>query len=165
MQWNPAQLLSQLHLSSILSSQPNVVPPLQPTFTRTSRHCLGTFTVVNLALTLPFRLQRSKQVHQTKSILTQCPACPGFVYPVASRWAWAEEGWLNQMGYRDFSGCGPVHLLGGTCSLFGAWFLGPRLGRFSSRAEDSQEMPGHSVPVSSAAALSSLSLGVRGFRV
>lgn len=52
------------------------------------------------------------------------------------------------MGYRDFSGCGPVHLLGGTCSLFGAAFLGPRLGRFSSKAEDSQKMPGHSVPVS-----------------
>lgn len=52
------------------------------------------------------------------------------------------------MGYRDFSGCGPVHLLGGTCSLFGAAFLGPRLGRFSSKFEDSQELAGHSVPVS-----------------
>ncbi|KDR12048.1 Putative ammonium transporter 1 [Zootermopsis nevadensis] len=51
------------------------------------------------------------------------------------------------MGYRDFSGCGPIHLLGGTCSLFGAAFLGPRLGRFSSKAEDSQEIPGHSVPL------------------
>jgi Amt family ammonium transporter len=81
------------------------------------------------------------------STLIQCCASPGFVYPVVSRWVWTEEGWLNQMGYRDFSGCGPVHLLGGTCSLFGATFLGPRLGRFSSKAEDSQEMPGHSVPV------------------
>jgi hypothetical protein len=52
------------------------------------------------------------------------------------------------MGYRDFSGCGPVHLLGGTCSLFGAAFLGPRLGRFANKCEDCQELPGHSVPVS-----------------
>ena len=67
---------------------------------------------------------------------------------MVSRWVWAQEGWLNQMGYRDFSGCGPVHLLGGTCSLFGAAFLGPRLGRFGSKFEDSQELAGHSVPVS-----------------
>jgi len=67
---------------------------------------------------------------------------------MVSRWVWAQEGWLNQMGYRDFSGCGPVHLLGGTCSLFGAAFLGPRLGRFGSKFEDSQELTGHSVPVS-----------------
>ena len=52
------------------------------------------------------------------------------------------------MGYRDFSGCGPVHLLGGTCSLFGAAFLGPRLGRFGSKFEEPQEIVGHSVPVS-----------------
>jgi hypothetical protein len=55
MQWNPAQLISLLRLSPIPSSQPNVLLPLQPTFTkRTSGHCLGTFTAVYLALTLPF---------------------------------------------------------------------------------------------------------------
>jgi len=32
--------------------------------------------------------------------------------------------------------------------LFGAAFLGPRLGRFGSKFEDSQELAGHSVPVS-----------------
>ncbi|XP_023714905.1 putative ammonium transporter 1 isoform X1 [Cryptotermes secundus] len=79
--------------------------------------------------------------------ITYSAVISGFVYPVVSRWVWAQEGWLNQMGYRDFSGCGPVHLLGGTCSLFGAAFLGPRLGRFSSKMEDSQMMPGHSVPL------------------
>jgi hypothetical protein len=50
-QWTPAQLLYLLHLSSIPSSQPNVIPPLQPNFTRrTSGHCLGTFVALNLAL-------------------------------------------------------------------------------------------------------------------
>ena len=32
--------------------------------------------------------------------------------------------------------------------MFGAAFLGPRLGRFGSKFEDSQELAGHSVPVS-----------------
>jgi hypothetical protein len=50
-QCDPAQLLSLLHLSSVPSSHPNVLPPLQPTCTRrTSGHCLGTFITVNLAL-------------------------------------------------------------------------------------------------------------------
>ncbi|XP_069694964.1 putative ammonium transporter 1 [Periplaneta americana] len=78
--------------------------------------------------------------------ITYSAVITGFVYPVVSRWVWTEEGWLNQMGYRDFSGCGPVHLLGGTCSFFGAAFLGPRLGRFN-KMEESQDFPGHSVPL------------------
>lgn len=49
----------------------------------------------------------------------------------------------------DFSGCGPVHLLGGVSSLCGAVFLGPRLGRFESTKGDSEkeEIVGHSIPV------------------
>jgi hypothetical protein len=52
MQWNPAQLLSLLQPSSLPSSQANVLPPLQPTFTKTtSGYCTGTFIAVNLAHT------------------------------------------------------------------------------------------------------------------
>jgi hypothetical protein len=50
-QWNPVQLFSLLHLSSLPSSQPNVLPSLQPTFTRrTNGHCLGTFIAVKLSV-------------------------------------------------------------------------------------------------------------------
>ncbi|KAJ9592288.1 hypothetical protein L9F63_001184, partial [Diploptera punctata] len=73
----------------------------------------------------------------------------GIVYPPISHWVWTEEGWLKQMGYVDFSGCGPVHLLGGVCSFFGAAFLGPRIGRFTSKYDNSEkeEIVGHSMPL------------------
>jgi Amt family ammonium transporter len=74
----------------------------------------------------------------------------GFVYPPITHWIWTEEGWLNKLGYVDFSGCGPIHLTGGVCSFFGALFLGPRLGRFANKFNNSEkeEIEGHSVPVS-----------------
>mmetsp|Transcript_3131 Transcript_3131/g.2105 ORF Transcript_3131/g.2105 Transcript_3131/m.2105 type:complete len:93 (+) Transcript_3131:430-708(+) len=61
----------------------------------------------------------------------------GFVYPIASGWAW-KGGWLQQLGYKDFSGSGPIHLLGGVCGLAGAAILGPRIGVFDipTRRED-----------------------------
>jgi Amt family ammonium transporter len=73
----------------------------------------------------------------------------GIVYPPISHWVWTEVGWLNTLGYVDFSGCGPVHLLGGVCSFVGAVFLGPRLGRFGNKYDDSEkeEIVGHSIPV------------------
>ena len=60
-----------------------------------------------------------------------------------SHWVWSDNGWLSSLGYSDFAGSGPVHVLGGTCSLVAAVLLGPRIGRF-----DGKEMPGHSTPVS-----------------
>lgn len=52
-----------------------------------------------------------------------------FIYPVVVQWTWA-GGWLTTLGYTDFAGSGIVHMLGGTCGLVGAQFLGPRIGRF-----------------------------------
>jgi hypothetical protein len=69
------------------SSLPNVLPPIQPTFTRkTSRHCLGTFIAVNLSLfsslhvhTLPptfpslsFASRQRVKVHTTLFMVSQC---------------------------------------------------------------------------------------------
>jgi ammonia channel protein AmtB len=72
------------------------------------------------------------------------------VYPPITHWTWTKEGWLNKLGYVDFSGCGPIHLTGGVCSFFGALFLGPRLERFTNKLNNSEkeEIVGHSVPVS-----------------
>lgn len=68
--------------------------------------------------------------------------CEGFIYPIVAHWVWAPSGWLANLGYSDFAGDGPVHLLGGVCAGVAATILGPRIGRF-----DGEEMPGHSIPV------------------
>lgn len=50
------------------------------------------------------------------------------IFPVISSWVWG-GGWLAKWGYQDFGGSG-FHIVGGTCGLVGAFFLGPRLGLF-----------------------------------
>jgi len=69
----------------------------------------------------------------------------GWVYPIVTHWAWDGTGWLNKLAYHDFAGSGVVHLLGGTCALFGCYFIGPRMGRFTKDGKPI-EMQGHSVP-------------------
>eukprot|EP00963_Diacronema_lutheri_P000386 scaffold24_cov341-Pavlova_lutheri.AAC.75 len=77
-----------------------------------------------------------------------------FVYPVISHWGWSDEGWLSAFrgdygdllfncGYIDFAGSGIVHMTGGLAGLAGAYFVGPRMGRFD---EDGKpvEIRGHS---------------------
>ena len=51
------------------------------------------------------------------------------IYCVPAHWVFSNEGWLKKLGAIDFAGAGPVHLLGGTTALIGAWILGPRLDR------------------------------------
>ncbi|PSN39572.1 putative ammonium transporter 1 [Blattella germanica] len=54
------------------------------------------------------------------------------------------------LGYEDYSGCGPVHVLAGVCSFFGAFIIGPRIGKFGFKSnipQDEEELVGHSVPL------------------
>lgn len=51
----------------------------------------------------------------------------GFIYPVSAGWVWG-GGWLQKLGYLDYSGCGPVHLIGGVAGFIGTIICGPRLG-------------------------------------
>jgi len=79
-----------------------------------------------------------------------------FVYPVVSHWVWSAPGWLcawnSFMGYQDlymdvgaidFAGSGVIHLVGGTAAFFGAWWMGPRRGRFDAQGA-ACNMPGNS---------------------
>ena len=52
-----------------------------------------------------------------------------FIYPVVGAWTWG-EGWLYQMGFKDFAGSTIVHSTGGWAALAGALVIGPRWGKF-----------------------------------
>ena len=53
------------------------------------------------------------------------------IYPIVGAWTWG-EGWLFQMGFKDFAGSTIVHSTGGWAALAGALIVGPRLGKFRS---------------------------------
>lgn len=67
----------------------------------------------------------------------------GIIYPISGMWMWG-EGWLWDMGFRDFAGSVVVHTVGGMAGLAGAIALGPRLGRFVDGKPVA--MPGHNIP-------------------
>lgn len=68
------------------------------------------------------------------------------IYPIFGHWVWAENGWLNQLGFIDFAGATVVHSVGGWCALAAVMVLGPRLGRFS-RSGEIRDIPGHNLPM------------------
>ncbi len=53
----------------------------------------------------------------------------GIIYPIVGAWTWG-EGWLSQLGFKDFAGSTIVHSTGGWAALAGLLVLGPRLGKF-----------------------------------
>ncbi|WP_166244176.1 ammonium transporter [Paenibacillus turpanensis] len=53
------------------------------------------------------------------------------LYPISGHWIWNAEGWLAQMGMKDFAGSAVIHALGGSAALGLAWKLGPRRGRYA----------------------------------
>jgi Amt family ammonium transporter len=55
------------------------------------------------------------------------------VYPMVGMWHWG-GGWLAAAGFHDFAGSTIVHGVGGWAALVGAWYLGPRTGRYDSEA-------------------------------
>ncbi len=58
------------------------------------------------------------------------------IYPVYGRWVWSgllldgQEGWLAELGFRDFAGGTVVHTTGAWAALVGVAMVGPRIGRF-----------------------------------
>ena len=56
------------------------------------------------------------------------------LFPVVGHWIWSDAGWLNRLGFIDFSGAIVVHSLGGWAALAVVLCLGPRSGRYTGRA-------------------------------
>lgn len=75
------------------------------------------------------------------------------LYPIFGNWVWG-GGFLSQLGslkglghgYADFAGSSVVHAVGGISALWGAWILGPRLGKFRKDGTPNA-IPGHHLPM------------------
>jgi ammonium transporter len=72
----------------------------------------------------------------------------GVVYPVTGHWVWGSAsgvttaGWLESRGFIDFAGSTVVHSVGGWIALAAVIVIGPRIGRFDSKAP----IRGHNIP-------------------
>lgn len=65
------------------------------------------------------------------------------IYPVVGHWVWG-GGWLGELGFIDFAGSTTVHSVGGWAALLGAYFVGPRLGKYSEDGSINA-IPGHNI--------------------
>jgi ammonium transporter, Amt family len=68
------------------------------------------------------------------------------IYPIVGAWTWG-GGWIDALGFADFAGSTIVHMTGGVAALVGAFFLGPRLGKFDRKTGKPRAIPGHSMPL------------------
>jgi len=73
------------------------------------------------------------------------------IYPVFGSWAWGSlldgKGWLETLptgAFCDFAGSTVVHSIGGWLALTGAYFLGPRKGKFDINGNP-RAIPGHNI--------------------
>jgi Amt family ammonium transporter len=72
-----------------------------------------------------------------------------FIYPVVVHWTWG-GGLIAEMNvgdavFSDFAGSGIVHMTGGIAALMGAYFLGPRIGKYDENGNP-RAIPGHNIP-------------------
>ena len=62
------------------------------------------------------------------------------LYCFPAHWVWSDNGWLMNMGFIDFAGDGPVHMVGGFTGLVGTIYMGPRIGRFDTKSKQRYRM-------------------------
>jgi Amt family ammonium transporter len=68
----------------------------------------------------------------------------GISYPITGYWTWG-GGWLNNVGggFQDFAGSTIVHSVGGWAALMGAFWIGPRTGKYEDGRP--RAIPGHNM--------------------
>jgi ammonium transporter, Amt family len=54
-----------------------------------------------------------------------------FIYPVIVSWTWG-QGWLDYLGFLDYSGSGIVHLCGAAAGAAGLCFCGTRYNKWNT---------------------------------
>ncbi|WP_191090709.1 ammonium transporter [Niallia endozanthoxylica] len=83
-------------------------------------------------------------------ILTVALICI-IIYPLSGHWIWSSNGWLAELGMKDFAGSASIHALGGFAAFAMAKRLGPRNGRFNSDGSANVFAPSN-IPLASAGA-------------
>jgi ammonia channel protein AmtB len=53
----------------------------------------------------------------------------GIIFPVAIAWSW-EDGWLENLGFKDYAGAGIVHMTAGISGFVGTLICGSRIGLY-----------------------------------
>jgi len=67
------------------------------------------------------------------------------IYPIVGHWIWA-DGWLAELGMRDYAGSTVVHSVGAWAGLAGAIILGARKGKYDKEGKP-LPIPGHNMPM------------------
>ena len=81
------------------------------------------------------------------TVILMCMA----IYPLSAHWIWNSDGWLAQLGMKDFAGSAAIHSLGGFVALAMAKRLGSRKGRFNSDGSTNVFAPSN-IPLASSGA-------------
>jgi Amt family ammonium transporter len=82
----------------------------------------------------------AERVDLTAYMIFSC-LMTGLIYPIIVSWAWS-DGWLDELGYKDFAGSGVVHVTGGTAAFFAAYIVGPRHGKGRLVIEKPEDVKG-----------------------
>lgn len=67
-----------------------------------------------------------------KAYIVYAIVMTSFIYPISGHWIWG-DGWLADMGMRDFAGSAAIHALGGFSALAAASVLGARVDKYKER--------------------------------
>lgn len=83
---------------------------------------------------------------QFRSYVIYSAVISAIIYPVVVRWQWG-GGWLFQLDtpFHDFAGSALVHMTGGCAAFMGAFFLGPRIGKYGADGKP-RAIAGHNIP-------------------
>jgi len=71
------------------------------------------------------------------------------IYPISGHWVWNADGWLAQLGMKDFAGSAVIHAMGGWAAFAFSKVLGARRGRFNSDGSVNVFAPSN-IPLASA---------------
>ncbi|MCY6371399.1 ammonium transporter [Clostridium ganghwense] len=78
------------------------------------------------------------------SYIIFCIVSTTLIYPLIGHWIWG-DGFLGQLGFRDFAGGTAVHAVGGFAAFVGAKLVGARDGKYKKGKVNA--IPGHNIPL------------------